>query len=1007
MLLGIRWGSLRAKIIAWSFVPAALILAAVAWVTFVSYQRVTEDLVIERNQQLVRSWADGLSAQLAAYATLLTEYAGALANLPPSAYAYEGDLIVQEAVLERARSRLSMFDGGVLVLDNQGMVVAAEPKRPEVMGQSWADRPYFGQMLRSPGAVFSDVAADGPGWAEVIIVAVPIKGDHGQFLGVIAGMFRLGKTAINPLYTGIASGCNLSAPLEWTEGTRGEQGGRVYLIDSAGQVIYHSNPLRIGDDFSAQAAAQRVLTGQVGALRARDLLGQEIVASYSPVPGTSWGLVGEEAWATLISGSRGYQRFLLFLLVLGVAAPALVAAVGTRRMTRPIVDLIGAAQQVAEGHFDAGVSGAITARAGDEIEELADQFDRMAAQLQASYAHLEQRVADRTRELAALNAISAVVSQSLDLSEILEDALDKTLEVMGIGAGGIYLLDADSLVLHMAVHRGLGDDLIAEIDGLELGEGFSGRVVQSGQPLVVQDVFADPRLLRIQARAEETYALVSVPLSSKGGALGTLFIIASEVRQFTEHDVQFLSSIGHQIGIAVENAQHLIQAERRTQELEALYRADERMHRHLRLDEVLQALVDVAVDMLKADKAAVLSWDQEAERWVVSVARGFSRELMVALSFAREEGITGYVARTGKPVIVEDWLTDPRRAGERAETLRAMDAESIRSFMHLPIRLDDELFGLFSVAFDQSHAFGRGEQRLFSSLAQRAALAIDNAQLYEQTKELAVVEERSRLARELHDAVTQTLFSASLIAEVVPELWTDDPDEGRHLLRELQQLSRGALAEMRTLLLELRPTALVEASLESLLHQLAEAVTGREGVPVEVTIEGRCDLPPDIHVALYRIAQEALNNVVKHAQASRVVVSLSCASPVPQGQEQAKWRTATNGLHNRDSSLPEPALRPTLRWGAEGVAQNDICENQPDNVLNPAECVELVISDDGRGFDPDAVPSGRMGLGIIRERAHAIGAALDINTKPGCGTQIRVVCVSRPGQDSYKEEEAQ
>jgi signal transduction histidine kinase len=141
-----------------------------------------------------------------------------------------------------------------------------------------------------------------------------------------------------------------------------------------------------------------------------------------------------------------------------------------------------------------------------------------------------------------------------------------------------------------------------------------------------------------------------------------------------------------------------------------------------------------------------------------------------------------------------------------------------------------------------------------------------------------------------------------------------------------------------------------------LLHQLAEAVTGREGVPVQVTIEGHCDLPPDVHVALYRIAQEALNNVVKHAQASRVTVDLRCAPLVLQRQDQVE--------------------------------------------------VELVICDDGRGFDPDAVPSGRLGLGIIRERAQAIDATLDINTEPGCGTQIRVACAPHPGQDSDKEEEA-
>jgi signal transduction histidine kinase len=448
-----------------------------------------------------------------------------------------------------------------------------------------------------------------------------------------------------------------------------------------------------------------------------------------------------------------------------------------------------------------------------------------------------------------------------------------------------------------------------------------------------------------------------------------LFIVAPEIRQFNEHDVQFLSSIGHQIGIAVENAQHLIQAEQRMQELEALYRADERMHRHLRLDEVLQALVDVAVDILQADKSAVLTWDEGEERWTVAVARGLCPETMARLSFAREEGITGQAVTSGRPVTVEDSLADPRRAWERAEMLQALDAEGIRSFMHLPIQLDNELFGIFNVAFVKPHAFGRGEERLFSSLAQRAALAIDNAQLYEQTEELAVVEERSRLARELHDAVTQTLFSASLIAEILPELWASDPDEGRQLLLELQQLSRGALAEMRTLLLELRPTALVESSLDHLLQQLAEAVTGREGVPVKVTIEGQCQLSPDVHVALYRIAQEALNNVVKHAQASQVAVSLRC---VPLSLP-SDLRASSAGSQ-RWELVGEPLAAFSGRGGH-------------------GEQVELTICDDGRGFDPDVVPAGCLGLGIIRERAQAIDATLEIDTKPGRGTQIRIVCV--------------
>ena len=118
------------------------------------------------------------------------------------------------------------------------------------------------------------------------------------------------------------------------------------------------------------------------------------------------------------------------------------------------------------------------------------------------------------------------------------------------------------------------------------------------------------------------------------------------------------------------------------------------------------------------------------------------------------------------------------------------------------------------------------------TLADQLAIAIENAHLYEQAQELATVQERQRLARDLHDAVSQTLFSASLIAEVLPRLWERNPDEGRKRLEEIRQLTRGALAEMRTLLLELSPAALVDADLGDLLRQLAESITGRARIPV-------------------------------------------------------------------------------------------------------------------------------------------------------------------------------
>ena len=211
------------------------------------------------------------------------------------------------------------------------------------------------------------------------------------------------------------------------------------------------------------------------------------------------------------------------------------------------------------------------------------------------------------------------------------------------------------------------------------------------------------------------------------------------------------------------------------------------------------------------------------------------------------------------------------------------------------------------------------------------------AKLREREMAEAVAAERSRLARELHDAVTQTLFSASLIAEALPVLWKLDRGEGERRLQELRLLSRGALAEMRALLMELRPSALVETGLEELLHQLGEAVTGRSGLQIAVTVHGRCDVPDDVHITLYRIAQEALNNAVKHARATEVAVTLDCIA-------------------------------------------GDACET--------SSGVELRVSDNGRGFDPHQRSPQGLGLGIMQERVQAIGASLRILSVPEQGTQV-------------------
>jgi signal transduction histidine kinase len=262
---------------------------------------------------------------------------------------------------------------------------------------------------------------------------------------------------------------------------------------------------------------------------------------------------------------------------------------------------------------------------------------------------------------------------------------------------------------------------------------------------------------------------------------------------------------------------------------------------------------------------------------------------------------------------------------------QALQSEGMAVSVCVPWMVKRKLVGAFVLGTRRDHEVTAEELSLLGAIGQQIGVAVENARLYQQAEETAAAAERTRLARELHDAVTQTLFSASLIAEVLPDVWSMSEDEGRRRLEELRQLTRGALAEMRTLLVELRPNALVQIPLADLLRQLCESLVGRSRLPIEVSVEGQRKLPPDVQVALYRITQEALNNVVKHSHATQVLVTLR--------------------LH---------------------------------------ETVRLSIADDGSGFDPARVPPDHLGLKIMRERADSIGARISIESQPGEGTQVSV-----------------
>ncbi|MCD6552448.1 MAG: PAS domain S-box protein [Anaerolineae bacterium] len=370
--------------------------------------------------------------------------------------------------------------------------------------------------------------------------------------------------------------------------------------------------------------------------------------------------------------------------------------------------------------------------------------------------------------------------------------------------------------------------------------------------------------------------------------------------------------------------------EERTRELQTLLDVTAAASSSLALDEMLSAALERLVALVGASRAGVMLLDGESGELKARMIR--PKHPIASEDLAEVTRACDAVIASGEPLYVP---LDPEKGFVEPGAL-------------LPLRVRGQALGVLVIIGSEGGAFSREQLTLFESIADQLGAAVENARLYEQAERAAVAAERSRLARDLHDAVTQTLFAASLIAEVLPRIWERDPGEGRRRLDELRELTRGALAEMRTLLLELRPSALAEARLGDLLRQLAESITGRVRVPVSVEVEGECALPPEVKVALYRIAQEALNNVAKHAGASQAAVSLRYLSPHPS---------------------------PTR--GGEGV--------------------ELRIRDDGRGFDLESVPPESLGLGIMRERAEAIGTVLNIDSQVGHGTEVVVAWKDRRG----------
>jgi len=352
------------------------------------------------------------------------------------------------------------------------------------------------------------------------------------------------------------------------------------------------------------------------------------------------------------------------------------------------------------------------------------------------------------------------------------------------------------------------------------------------------------------------------------------------------------------------------------------------------LTAVLQSVSEVITERFEAMCTYILIPGEGKDS--ATVLHGFDRwqgpiqPIPVKYPYGKKAALAHEKSLHGKPMAVTP-LASPMIP---AYVQKHMLGANIQNAWMLPLWIRGEMKGIAFICRRSANAPLNAEDAKFAeAIATQTAAAIENACTVEKAKEKAIYEERERMAREMHDTVAQTIYSANLITEVLPYIWDRNPEEGKRDLKKLQHLTRGALAEMRTIIFELRPSALETASLETLLRQLGFALSGRARIQVQMSIEGEYPLPVHVKTTIYRIAQEIFNNIAKHSEAT-------------EGQIVLKMK--------------------------------------PDGLM-------LDITDNGKGFKPSRTSSKGLGLRIMQERAAMIGARIEIKSEHAQGTNIKVI----------------
>ena len=630
----------------------------------------------------------------------------------------------------------------------------------------------------------------------------------------------------------------------------------------------------------------------------RGLTDKPVLVTYAPVPELGWAVILEEPLDAALANVDILRRYAAVLLVVGLGIGAVIIAWVSSKMTGPIRELRQGAATIGAGNLEHRTR----IKTGDEIQDLADEFNKMTDALQNSYATLEQKVEQRTKEISALYGVTTAVNQSLALEDILNAVIAKTTEMFHFESTRVFLFDDEMQELQLGASYEVDSEHMTGIRVLKRGQGVLGHVAETGEPMMFEDVRRDPRYAALSATKATLNAKLGFfavfPIKTQARVFGVILFSAQSPRKLTVDETRLLTSMSEHLAVAVEKASLFRQSEMRSRQLSVLNTIGAAVSQSLNLEMVLNEAIEKMIEKLNFDAAWIYILDPSGEELSLKAYRGLGED--IALSIAKRNlstGVTAKIFETGKRLVFEDFQNDTtyRHLSDRHK-IASIGFASAAGF---PIKTNEKVIGVLHLANKTARHFPADELQLIESIAQEIGVGAENARLFEQvnqkTAELGQMNQELKEANQAKDEFL-SVMSHELrtplnvitgYAEVLSQgVLGEIQREQMHAVKTISFQSRELLRMINEILqVGSIEAGKVKAHCENvnLLDFLVEVKSGYE-ILSKKEISLHWNIPSSLPIVrtdgekLKHVLQNLINNAIKFTENGSVTISTKYAS---------------------------------------------------------------------------------------------------------------------------------